>query len=82
MFLVLAIWQPTSYSSLLNIGLALLVSALFFSVWRHYFLRSPVPTRYGHKITIDRHPVAYRLWFILISLFCGFVFYVLLRNGL
>ena len=80
--LAVAVLNPASYSSLMNIGLAFLVCAFGCSIWFHYSSHSPVPTHAGAVITIQDHPLAYRTWFVLVTLFCGFLLYVLLHSFL
>jgi len=76
-----AVWVPTSHSRLLPFGLALLVASFLTALWRHFFLRSPIPSRWGGTLTYREKPLSYLGWFICASAFGLFMIAVLVSNA-
>lgn len=77
--IAVALYQPAAHSQFLFGGIALVVGAYLFALWRLYVLRAPIYTRSG-VVKFESRPTHYRIWFSVASLFGFFLVYVLLRS--
>lgn len=80
--LAIAILSPASHWPYLFGGLIFLVLAFLCALWRIFFLKLPISSRGGAIMTVETHPMSYRVAFLAGSLFGAFLLYVLIHSYL